>query len=118
MAKNSTLLWLGGGAVIAYILYSKASAAAAAVAAGVSSAYTGSVNTVSDAMSSLFGPTLNLSSVYYTVTFPDGSRNAIPGNTVDSSGNFTWTGFPAGSQPATQYQIMVGSDGTKYAIAS
>lgn len=111
--KTSNTLVLVGGAILAYFLYKKATAATAAVG----QAYNTSVNTVSDALSAFFGPAVTLSSIYYTTTFPDGSTHAVPGNSVDSAGNFIWTGYPAGSLPGAQYQLMVGSDGTKYAVS-
>lgn len=120
MAKsdNSTLVLLGVGAAIAYYLYTKASAAVGVVAKAADAVYQGTVTDTSDVLTDLFGPAITSSSVDYIVTFPDGSRNAIPANTVDASGNFTWTGYPSGTLPAASYQIQVGSDGTKYAIAT
>lgn len=112
MGSRSNLLLIGAGAVLAYILYKKATAVTQAAGA----AYTGTVNTVSDALSSLFGPAVTASGTYYTVIFPDGSTHAVPGNTVDAQGNFTWTGYPAGSQSPQALQIFLASDGTKYAI--
>lgn len=115
VGRNTNLVLIGAGAVVAYYLYTKATAAAKA--AGV--AYTGSVNTVSDFLTTLFGPaTTAANAVFYTVIFEDGTRNAVPASTVDSNGNFTWTGYPAGSQPAQALQILVGTDGTKYAISN
>lgn len=114
---NTTLLLLGGGALLAYLLYSKATQAAAAVAAGTTAAYNGSVNTVSDFISSLFGPSVTSPSMFYTVVFEDGTSHAVAANTVDASGNFNWTGYPPGTIPAQRLQLLVASDGTKYAIS-
>lgn len=114
MAKASNVLLMAGAAVALYFVYKSATAASKAVSTG----YNASVNSVSDLLTAFFGPASTLSSVYYTTTFPDGSTHAIPGNSVDSSGNFTWTGYPPGSQVAQQFQLMVGSDGTKYAISA
>lgn len=111
--KTSTALTLGVGAIVAYFLYTRATAAAKAVGAG----YNASVLTFSDWLSSAFGPTAQLPT-FYTVTFDDGTKHAVNSSLVDSSGNFTWTGYPAGSQPVQALQLMVGSDGTKYAIAA
>lgn len=113
MAKTSNVLLVGGAAVALYLLYKSTTAAAKAVGAG----YNASVNTVSDALTSLFGPAVTIAGTMYVVTFPDGSRHAVDASTVDASGNFSWSGYPAGSQAAQQLQIMVGSDGTKYAVS-
>jgi hypothetical protein len=112
--KKSDLLLLGAGAVLAYVLYKKATAVTQAAGA----AYTGSVNTVSDWISSLFGPSATAAgATYYTVVFEDGTSHAVPASSVSNTGVFTWTGYPAGSQPAQQLSLLVGSDGTKYAVS-
>lgn len=112
MSVKNDLVILGVLGIAAYFLYSKATAAAKAAGA----AYTGTVNSFSDWLSNTFGPSANLPT-FYTVTFPDATTHAVNSNTVDSQGNFTWTGYPAGSQPAQDYQIIIGSDGAKYAIS-
>lgn len=119
MRRDPTLLWLGAGGVLAYLLYRKASAAVSAVTGAAGAAYGGAVNTVSDTLSNFFGPSPTAATAtFYIVIFPDGTRNAVPANTVDAQGNFNWTGYPPGSLPAQSYQIFVGSDGTKYALSN
>lgn len=115
MGRNTNLVLIGAGAIAVYLLYNKAAAAAKVVNA----AYGGAVLTFSDWLSSAFGPsTTAANAVFYTVVFEDGTSHAVPASSVDSSGNFIWTGYPAGSQAAQALQLLVGSDGTKYAISS
>jgi Na+/phosphate symporter len=114
--KKSNLVLIGVGAVVAYLLYAKATAAAKAAAAAAGQAYTGSVNTVSDALSSIFGSAVTLPGTFYTAVFEDGTSHAIPANTVDANGNFTWTGYPAGSQLPQALQLTT-INGTRYAIS-
>jgi|HubBroStandDraft_2_1064218.scaffolds.fasta_scaffold71702_4 hypothetical protein len=113
MGRNTNLLLIGAGVAAVYLLYKKVGAAAQAAGA----AYTDTVNKTSDVLSWLFGPAVTLPNVFYTVVFEDGSSHAVPANTVDANGNFTWTGYPAGSQQPQQLQLLVSNDGTKYAIS-
>ena len=81
-------------------------------------AYTSARDALSSGFYSLFGPDENFGpDTYYTVNFPDGSRHAIGADQVSANGQFTWTGYPAGSQAPQTLQIVVDSSGTKYATA-
>lgn len=110
-ANHDQLILVGIGVLAAYWLYKKASGvvsgAASAVEAGVSHAYGGAVNSVADVLTSMFGPPQPGMTVDYIVMFPDGASHAVPSTNVDSNGNFIMDG--------TTYQLLVGSDGKKYA---
>jgi len=53
---------------------------------------------------------------YLLVNFSDGTRHAVPANTVDQDGFFIWTGYPPGSQPDTGMQLMKDANGAWYAF--
>lgn len=56
-----------------------------------------------------FFPLVNSSSlITHAVTFPDGSRHAVPGETVASDGSFLYQG--------ARYRLMVNSTGQKIAV--
>lgn len=44
----------------------------------------------------------------YTVNFPDGSRHAVPGESVNEAGYFLWRG--------AWYRLMQNADGQKVAV--
>jgi hypothetical protein len=50
------------------------------------------------------------SMVTHAVTFPDGSRHAVPGESVDRNGFFTYQ--------FARYRLMVNSQGNKIALAA
>jgi hypothetical protein len=124
-SKTQDVVLVLGLAVAGYVVYklfSAASSAAGAVGAAASAvgtaaanAYQSTVSAVASGFYAVFGPADIGSSTYYLVNFPDGARHAVPGNTVDSSGNFTWTGYPPGSQPAMALTLVKDSSGAWYA---
>ena len=120
--KAETLLTLGVVGAVLYLGYKALSAgaqAATTAAAAVGQAFTSTQDALASGLYSLFGPTENFGpTTYYTVTFPDGSRHAVGSDIVNASGQFTWTGYPAGSQPAQQLTIVVDANGNKFATAS
>jgi hypothetical protein len=97
LALGGYVLYKVFGAVSATV--HAAGDAAVAVGKGVSTAYTATVNAVGSGLYTLFGPEDIGSSTYFLVNFPNGSRHAVPGKMVSSAGLFTWTGYPAGSEP-------------------
>lgn len=65
---------------------------------------------------SVFGTTPDQDTVYYTTTFPDGSRHTVPSNTVDSNGRFSFGGTTwilgddgSGNKLATALTTVYGS---------
>lgn len=109
---------VGVGLYAAYKLLSAGSKVVSTAAGAVGQAFTSTQDALASGLYSLFGPTENFgSTTYYTVTFPDGSRHAVGADLVDGSGQFTWTGYPAGSQPPQQLQIVVDASGNKFATA-
>lgn len=113
------------GAYVLYKVFSAASAVAGAASAGakavgqaVSSAYTNTVDAVSSGLYAAFGPADVGTSVYFLVNFPNGARHAVPSNTVDGSGNFTWTGYPPGSQQPIQLTLVKDQTGAWFATSN
>lgn len=123
--KTEDMIKLAALAAAGYVVYRLLSAAssAAAAAAGavgaaasaVNSAYQTTVAAVGSGLYAVFGPTDKSASMYYIVNFPDGNRHAVPSNTVDSSGNFLWTGYPPGSSGAITLTLVKDSAGAWYA---
>jgi len=74
------------------------------------------LNTAGEALGSklfdLFHPNAVGESLYYTVTFPNGARHAIPSGAVDSAGQFDYVQPPLA---ARRYQLLTGKDGLRYA---
>jgi hypothetical protein len=57
-----------------------------------------------------FFPLVNSNSmITHAVTFPDGRRHAVPGESVNDAGYFMWQG--------AWYRLMVNTDGRKIAVA-
>jgi hypothetical protein len=122
------LVLLGGLVLVGYVLYKvfgavsaaagAASAGAKAVGATVKGGYTATVDALSSGLYSAFGPADVGTSVYYLVNFPDGTRHAVPSNTVDAQGNFTWTGFPPNSQDPLQLILVKDKSGAWFATSN
>lgn len=102
------ILILGGIGYGIYLILQISNKAPKAVA----TAYNTAVNWTSDLFTSWFGPDEVGTNTYHLVTFQDdGSRHAVGANVVNTNGQFTWTGYPPGSQDATTYQLGKDSDG-------
>lgn len=70
-----------------------------------------SVRTGATNLIETFFPLVNSSSmITHAVTFPNGARHAVPGETVDSAGFFIWQG--------ARYRLLVNAQGMKIAVAS
>lgn len=71
----------------------------------------GSVRTGTTNLIETFFPLVNPDSMMtYAVTFPDGARHAVPGESVDRNGLFVYRG--------ARYRLMVNTQGSKIAIAA
>lgn len=126
MGTSSTqdMVLLAVLAVGAYVLY-KVFGAVSAVGSGISAVagaakegYTATVDAVSSGLYAVFGPNdaKALGSMdFLLVNFPDGSRHAVPADSVTGTGLFTWTGYPAGSQPGITLQLVKDKSGSWYA---
>lgn len=115
------LIVLGGVGVGAYLLYQLFQGAknvGASAAAAVGGAYTNTVSSAGNVLNNWLGPSLIGTNVYYTAIFPDGSSHAVPSNTVDANGNFTWTGYPAGSSPAQNLTLAQDANGNWLALST
>jgi len=56
-----------------------------------------------------FFPLVNSNSmITHAVTFPDGSRHAVPGEAVNDAGYFLWQG--------AWYRLLVNTNGSKIAV--
>lgn len=110
-----TVAAVGVGAYLVYKLFNTAASAAGAVGAAVQQGYQSTVSALGSGLYKLFGPADIGTNLYYTVTFPDNSRHAVPSNTVDSTGAFTWTGYPPGSVAPQALQLVKDSNGQWYA---
>jgi hypothetical protein len=110
---------LAGAAYLLYQLLQGTSKAVSTVTGAASTGYNAAVNAVSSGLYALFGPNdaKALGSMQYLlVNFSDGTRHAVPANTVDQDGFFIWTGYPPGSQPDTGMQLMKDANGAWYAF--
>lgn len=119
-AKDSleSLVVLGALAAVGYLAY-KAFGVAKTAGAAAGAGYNAAVNSVSDALTALFGPQLSAdaaNNVYYTTTFPDGSQHAVAASWVDpTSGLFNYPPNAAASATYT-YQLYTDNNGFHYAI--
>lgn len=114
---DTGLLKLLLGGIGVYVVYRLVTGTVNKAGAAVSTGYSAAVNWTSELLSSWFGPSMSGSSVYHLVTFvDDGSRHAVGAGSVDSNGQFQWTGFPPGSQAPVTYQL--GQDGSGNWVAS
>jgi hypothetical protein len=52
--------------------------------------------------------------VYYTITFPNGSRHALPSDSIGSDGRFDYIAPPLA---ATHWRVVVDANGNKFAQA-
>lgn len=121
---------LGVVALVGYVLYEvvkgiRATGAAVGAAVGAAthaaaSAYTDTTSALGSGLYSLFGPDdkkLLGSMSYFLVNFPDGTRHAVPNNSVNASGMFTWTGYPPNSQPDLVLTLVKDNQGAWYATS-
>lgn len=102
-SKTQDYVLLAGLALVGYVLY-KVFGAVSTVASGVGSAVSavgGALTNTGEAIGSglydLVHPNELGSMDYLVVSFPDG-KHAVPADSVNANGLFTWTGYPAGSQ--------------------
>lgn len=94
--------------------------AAGAIGGAVSTAYSTTTDALGSGLYKIFGPddAKALGSMtYFMVNFPDGLRHAVPANTVNASGLFTWTGYPPGSQPSIILTLVKDNSGAWYATS-
>lgn len=107
--RLDSLMWAGIAVGVLYLLarFQQKFEQGLEVAADVYRATrTGTTNLIET-----FFPLVNPDSmVTYAVTFPDGSRHAVPGETVDKSGYFVYRG--------ARYRLMVNSNGSKIAVTA
>lgn len=106
MARTFELvLWVGAGAILIYLLKQVRGGIEAAQAA-----YSGAVNRTANMIETFFPLVDPDSMMTYAVTFPDGSRHAVPGETVSRGGFFVYHG--------AQYRLMASPSGAKIAVAA
>lgn len=102
--KQTELVQLAIMGAVAWFLWRLFGKTVATVEAGYNVARTGTTNIIE----TLF-PLVNPGSmITHAVTFPDGARHAVPGESVSSNGIFLYNGI--------RYRIMVKADGFKVAI--
>lgn len=118
-SQTQDFVLLGAIALAAYVLYNLVSGVKA-LAPGVAAAANALTSTgaaIGSGLYSLFGPSdaqILGETTFLTVAFPDGSH-AVPASTVNSDGTFSWTGYPAGSQPPATYQLVKDANGHWFA---
>lgn len=124
--RTQDFVLLGAIALLGYVIYNivtgikTGAAAIGAGAAAVGSALTTTGNALGSGLYALFGPSdaqILGNMVYLTVTFPDG-RHAVPANTVNSDGTFTWTGYPSGTANPVTYQLVKDTNGNWFATVN
>jgi len=103
--KLDSLVTLGIAGALVYAI-AKVTGAAGATGRALSSV--GSA--IGSGLYEFFHPNAAGESLYYTATFPDGSRHAIPSSAVNSSGIFT--------RESVRYQLLTDkATGARYAVA-
>jgi hypothetical protein len=105
IARNVELaLWVGAAAALLF-LFRKLNVGIEAAQQAYSSVRTGTTNLIET-----FFPLVNPDSMMtYAVTFPDGKRRAVPGESVSKGGIFVYNGV--------RYRLMTNADGFKFAFA-
>lgn len=119
-----TLALLAGAAYLVYkfapnieSLFKGVSTAASTAVNAATTAQQSAASSIADAALNITGQTVTPSDLIdYWVTFDDGSQAYVPGSTVDSNGDFTWTGYPAGSQEAQSCTLFQAADGSYNAV--
>lgn len=126
-SQTQDLVLLAGIGLGGYVLYKifsafsavarGAGAAASAVASATAAGYNSVRDAVANGLFAVWGPAdVSGPSIYYNVTFPDGSNHAVDPTMIYGAGYFDWSGAPAGSQAVYTYQLIKDNNGFWYAI--